>query len=110
MQWVFGKRRIPLAVHLILLVIAAAAVVGVVLLLDQPELMEYMLPTRMWLDANHFLVAVGVMLVGLIALLWELRQWLPTLGEPPFGSGNADGLGPGKLDWPRRSRPASSCS
>lgn len=80
-QWVFGKRRIPLAVHLIPLVIAVAAVVGVVLLLDQPELMEYMLPTRMWLDANHFLVAVGVMFVGLIALLWELRQWVSDHGQ-----------------------------
>ena len=75
-QWVFGKRRIPLAVHLIPLVVATAAVVGVVFLLYQPDLMEYMLPTPMWLDANHFVVAVGVMLVGLVALLWEIRQWI----------------------------------
>jgi hypothetical protein len=80
-QWVFGSRRIPLIVRLIPLVIAVAAVAGVVLLLNQPALLEYMLPTRMWLDANHFLVALGAMLVGLIALLWELRQWISDHGQ-----------------------------
>jgi len=80
-QWVFAKRRIPLAVRLIPLVAAAAAVVGVVYLLYQPDLMEYMLPTPMWLDANYFLVAVGVILVGLVALLWEVRQWISDHGE-----------------------------
>jgi|LSQX01.2.fsa_nt_gb hypothetical protein len=80
-HWVFGKRRVPLVVRLIPLVVAAAAVVGVVLLFDQPELMEYMLPSPMWFDANHFLVAVGVMLVGLVAVLWELRQWISDHGQ-----------------------------
>jgi len=80
-QWVFGRRRVPLAVRLIPLLVAAAAVVGVVCLLYQPNLMEYMLPSRMWLDANHFIVAAGIMLVGLIALLWELRQWIADRGE-----------------------------
>lgn len=80
-HWVFGKRRAPLAVRRIPLIVAGAAVVGVVFLFGQPELMDYMLPTPMWLDANHFLVAVGVMLVGLIALLWELRQWISDHGQ-----------------------------
>ncbi len=80
-HWVFGKRRIPLAVHLIPLVIAAVAVSGTAFLLYRPELMEYMLPSPMWLDANHFLVAVGVMLVGLVALLWEVRQWISDYGQ-----------------------------
>ncbi len=86
-HWVFGNRRVPLVVRLIPLIVAGAAVVGVVFLFDQPELMEYMLPTPMWLDANHFLVAVGVMLVGLVALLWELRQWIsdPASSVPPWG-------------------------
>jgi hypothetical protein len=80
-QWVFGKRPIPMAVHFIPLVLAAAAVVGTVMLLAQPDLMEYMLPTRMWLDANHFPVAVAVMLAGVVALLWELRQYLADHGQ-----------------------------
>jgi hypothetical protein len=35
-----------------------------------------MLPSRLWLDANHFLLAVGVMVIGLAAWVWEWRQWL----------------------------------
>ncbi|HBO44078.1 MAG TPA: hypothetical protein DD670_09120 [Planctomycetaceae bacterium] len=80
-QWVFGKRRIPLVVHLIPPVIAVGAAVGVVFLIRQPALLEYMFPTRVWLDANHFAVIIVVMLVGLVALLWELRQWLADHGE-----------------------------
>ncbi|MGQ9573974.1 MAG: cytochrome c3 family protein [Thermoguttaceae bacterium] len=80
-QWVFGKRRVPAGVLWIPLAVGAAAVLGVLLLLYQPDLMEYMLPTRMWLDANHFAAAVGVMLVGLVALLWELRQWISDRGQ-----------------------------
>lgn len=80
-QWVFGKRRIPWGVHLIPLILAAAAVAGTLFVLNQPKLAEYLLPTSLWLDANHFLVTVGVMLVGLVALLWELRQWLSDHGQ-----------------------------
>ena len=80
-QWVFGKRRIPSAVRWIPLAIAVAAAIGAVLLMFQPALLEYMLPTPMWLDANHFLVATGVMLVGLVALLWELRRWISDRGQ-----------------------------
>lgn len=80
-QWVFGQRRPALIVRLIPLAIAVAGVLGVVFLLQQPALLEYMLPTRMWLDANHFLVAVGAMLVGLVALLGELRLWISDHGR-----------------------------
>ncbi len=80
-HWVFGKRRPPLAVRLIPVVIGAGTVLAALSLFHQPELLEYMLPTRLWLDANHFAVAVGVMLIGCIALLWELRQWIADHGE-----------------------------
>ena len=86
-QWVFGKRRVPGAVRLIPLVVACAAVLGAVFLMLQPDLMAYMLPTPMWLDANHFLVAVVVMVIGLVALLWELRQRLADHGQPRGGFG-----------------------
>ena len=76
LRWVFEKQVIPLAIRLIPLAIGVAALAGVVLLLGRPDLLEYMVPSRMWLDANHFLVAVGAMLAGLVALLWELRQWV----------------------------------
>ncbi len=93
-HWVFGERRIPFVVRLVPLAIAGAAVLGTLFLMFQPKLLEYMLPTPMWLDANHFLVAAGVMLAGLIALLWELRQWISVRGErrSTFGIVTAMGL------------------
>ncbi len=84
-QWVFGTRRVPVTVRLIPLIVAFAAVLGAVLLTLQPDLMAYMLPAPMWLDANHFLVAVVVMVIGFLALLWELRQRLAEHGPSRAG-------------------------
>jgi len=47
--------------------------IGLVMLLWRPRLMEHMLPTRFWLDSNHFLFAVGGAIVGLAVLLRELK-------------------------------------
>ena len=49
---------------------------GALTLLWRPQLMEYMLPTRFWLDSNHFLVAIAALLVGLAALLTESKSWV----------------------------------
>lgn len=80
-EWVFGKRRIPQAVRALPAVIAVVAAAGAVLLMQQPALREYMLPTRRWLDANHFLAAASVMVAGLVGLLWELRLWISDHGQ-----------------------------
>ena len=80
-QWVFGSRPVPLGARLIPVVAAVAATAGAVVLMGQRELIEYMLPTPLWLDANHFLVVASAMVAGLIALLWELRQWISGPGE-----------------------------
>lgn len=80
-HWVFGRRRPPLAVRVLPLILGAGALIITIFLLSQPHLLEYMLPTRLWLDANHFLVVLCVVLVGLVALLWELRQAISDHGE-----------------------------
>ena len=64
----------------------ALAVTGVlgfsaILLARQKDLMCYMLPTRFWLDANHFLLAVVIVLAGLTALGAEIR-WSRGDGGP----------------------------
>lgn len=73
LRWVFEPRPVPAAMRLLPPVIAILAGVAAVMLLWRPQLMEYMLPTRFWLDSNHFLVAVAVLIVGFVALLWELK-------------------------------------
>jgi len=44
-----------------------------ILLSRQETVMEPMLPSRFWLDSNHFLVAALIMALGGLAVLWELR-------------------------------------
>jgi len=73
LRWVFEPRPVPAAMRLLPPVIAILAGVAAVILLWRPQLMEYMLPARFWLDSNHFLIAVAVLVVGVVALLWELK-------------------------------------
>jgi len=89
LRWVFRPRPVPGAMRLLPPVAAMLAGVAAAMLLRQPRLMEYVLPTRFWLDSNHFLIAVAVLIAGLVALLWELkgrvsedssrRSWLGSL-------------------------------
>ena len=81
--WVFEPRPVPAAIRLLPAVIVIFAGIGVVMLLWQPRLMEYMLPTRFWLDGNHFLLAVGGLIVGLAALLTELKARMQGNGSKP---------------------------
>jgi len=67
---------------------AIAAAIAAVALSRQPGLLAYMLPTRFWLDANHFAVAAGVLVVGVVALLAELRA-----GRAAAASGKRGALG-----------------
>jgi hypothetical protein len=71
-----GPHGPPLALRWIPPLVGLVCAVGAVSLLYQPDLRDYMLPSRLWLDANHFLLAVGVMVIGLAAWVWEWRQWL----------------------------------
>jgi len=54
-------------------IVAVGGVAGATVLTQQPDLMAYMLPTRFWLDANHFTIVVFAILSGLIALFSEVR-------------------------------------
>ena len=74
LRWVFESRTIPAALSLLPPVVALLAGIGALMLSWRPQLMEYMLPTRFWLDSNHFLLAVAVAIVGLAVLLWELKD------------------------------------
>lgn len=73
LRWLFDPRPVPVAMRLLPPVIAVLAGIAAVMLLWRPQLMQYMLPTRFWLDANHFPVSVAVLIAGLVAFLWELK-------------------------------------
>jgi hypothetical protein len=73
LRWVFEPRPVPASMRRLPPVIAMLAGVAAMMLLWRPQLMEYMLPTRFWLDGNHFLIAVAILIGGLVAFLGELK-------------------------------------
>ncbi|MEE4311297.1 MAG: cytochrome c3 family protein [candidate division KSB1 bacterium] len=63
------------------LVIPIAAFIGFLIMLAQPQLKQYALPTRFWLDANHFLIS-ALIIIGAFAFAAQQNrkqfQWLFT--------------------------------
>jgi hypothetical protein len=94
LRWVFQPRPVPTVIRLVPAVIAIVAGIGALQLIWRPRLAEYMLPTRFWLDSQHFLLTAVVFAVGFVAVLAEFknrmqndrpkRSWLGflTVGEP----------------------------
>ena len=54
--------------------ISAASFVGVLIILLQPKTRQYALPSRFWLDANHFIIAVAVLLIAFVFALQQNRR------------------------------------
>jgi len=71
--WTFVDHALRRLLSLIPWAAALAIAVAALALTQQPDLMSYMLPTRFALDANHALVAVFVLAVGVVAMLCEMR-------------------------------------
>jgi hypothetical protein len=76
LRWVFEPRPVPALVRPVPFGAAVVAGVAAVMLLGQPRLMQYMLPTRFWLDSHHFLLAVAILAAGVAALLLEMKAYV----------------------------------
>jgi len=94
LRWVFEPRRVPQllrALPVIAVLIAAAGALA--LAWEQPAAAccpttaEFMFPSRFVLDSNHFPMAVAVLVVGVVALLWEAKN------HGPAGDSNRTWLG-----------------
>ena len=70
--WTFVDYRLRRPLSMIPWAAALAIAAAALALTQQPDLMGYMLPTRFTLDANHALVAVFVLVVGVVAMLCEI--------------------------------------
>jgi len=60
-------------------IISIAAFIGVLIMLAQPQLKQYALPTRFWLDSNHFLISALILISVFVFAVYQNRksfQWL----------------------------------
>jgi hypothetical protein len=79
LAWVFADHPIRPRLRVIPWAAALAIAVAAIALAQQPDLMGYMFPTRFTLDANHALLAGGVFVAGIVALLCEVGIHRPPM-------------------------------
>lgn len=85
LRWVLQPRPVPPALRLAPWIAACCLGGSVLYLIGQRELVDYLLPTRFWLDSNHVLVVVLVAGAGLAALTWEIKATMSgTPGDLPW--------------------------
>jgi len=72
-----GPPTVGLHHRLVSWIIGGAILLMFVYLMWNRELLEFMLPSRFWLDSHHFAVGAAVMIAGAIALLARLKQLHP---------------------------------
>ena len=84
LRWVFEPHPVPRFLRVLPGIVVLVAAIGtLVLAWEQPTLAccpttaEFMFASRFVLDSNHFLIAVGILVVGVVALLWELKHHVP---------------------------------
>lgn len=87
LRWTFAPHRVPAAVRFIPALVVLAGVIGALMLVGErpataccPSTAEFMLTSRFVLDSNHFAIAVAVLIVGVIAMLWETKRYVPDDG------------------------------
>jgi hypothetical protein len=68
----FTKKWLPI-------IISIGAFIGFLIILAQPQLRQYTLPTQIWLDSNHFLISALILIATFIFAVQQHRkifQWL----------------------------------
>jgi hypothetical protein len=68
LQW----RFLPLSISI-------GAVTGVVVILFQPKLVQYTLPSQFWLNANHFIISIAAIAAGfwiIKSIKMKYRSWI----------------------------------
>lgn len=99
LRWTFAPHRVPAAVRFIPALVVLAGVIGALMLVGErpataccPSTAEFMLTSRFVLDSNHFAIAVAVLIVGVIAMLWETKRYVPDDGLHRTGLGTLTGI------------------
>jgi hypothetical protein len=85
LRWVLQPRPVPRPLRLVPWIVAFCLGGCFLYVRGQRELMDYMLPTRFWLDGNHALVVALAIGVGISALTCEVKATMSgATGRSPW--------------------------
>ncbi|RQW02380.1 hypothetical protein EH223_12650 [candidate division KSB1 bacterium] len=74
LRWIYGPHQMPKILAYLPVFLVALFSIAVLLLMADRQLVNFILPSRFWLDSNHFAIAMVILFAGILAVVYRLRN------------------------------------
>lgn len=74
LRWIYGPHQMPKVLAYVPVLLVALFSIAVLLMMADRQLVNFILPSRFWLDSNHFAVAMTILPAGILAIVYRLRN------------------------------------
>ncbi|MDZ7723394.1 MAG: hypothetical protein U5R06_11465 [candidate division KSB1 bacterium] len=81
LRWIYGPHPMPKILAYVPMLLVVFLSVAVLLMMSDRQLVHFILPSRFWLDSNHFAIAMVILLAGILALVYRLRNVMQNKSE-----------------------------
>ena len=74
LRWIYGQQPMPKILAYVPVLLVLFLSVAVLLMMADKQLVNFILPSRFWLDSNHFAIAMVILLAGVLTVVYRLRN------------------------------------
>ncbi|MBN2000324.1 hypothetical protein JW935_22430, partial [candidate division KSB1 bacterium] len=81
LRWIYGPHQMPKVLAYIPVLLVLLLSVAMLLMMADKQLVNFILPSRFWLDRNHFPIAMLILLAGILAVGYRMRNVVQNKSE-----------------------------
>ncbi|MBN2007908.1 hypothetical protein JW960_01035, partial [candidate division KSB1 bacterium] len=74
LRWIYEPHPMPKVLTYVPVLLVVFLSVAFLLMMADRQLVNFILPSRFWLDSNHFTIAMVILLAGILAIVYRLRN------------------------------------
>ncbi len=81
LRWTYGPHPMPKVLTYLPVLLVAVFSIAVLMMMANEQLVNFILPSRFWLDSNHFAIAMLILFAGILAIVYRLRNAMQKKSE-----------------------------
>ena len=74
LRWIYGTHQMPKFIAFIPIILVFILSITILLMMSDRQLVNFIFPSRLWLDSNHFALAMLILLAGILAFIYRIRN------------------------------------